>query len=276
MITFKNSIEMKFTNIVKSLILISILFMQACNTVPVTGRKQVSLLPEDQLIVMSLTSYSEFMSSHKTSGNIGQTQMVKGVGKNIANAVNTFLKSEGKESLVAGYQWEYNLVEDAEPNAWCMPGGKIVVYSGIMPFTKDAAGLAVVMGHEVAHAVARHGNERMSHQIAMEYGAQFLSTFMTEKPEQTKVIFQQAYGIGAQYGVMLPYSRMHESEADKMGLIFMAIAGYDPQTAIAFWERMAQSGGSKPPEIMSTHPSDGTRINTLKEFMPEAMKYYKK
>ena len=276
MITFKNSIEMKFTNIVKSLILVSILFIQACNTVPVTGRKQVSLLPEDQLIVMSLTSYSEFMSSHKTSGNIGQTQMVKGVGKNIANAVNTFLKSEGKESLVAGYQWEYNLVEDAEPNAWCMPGGKIVVYSGIMPFTKDAAGLAVVMGHEVAHAVARHGNERMSHQIAMEYGAQFLSTFMTEKPEQTKVIFQQAYGIGAQYGVMLPYSRMHESEADKMGLIFMAIAGYDPQTAIAFWERMAQSGGSKPPEIMSTHPSDATRINTLKEFMPEAMKYYKK
>jgi predicted Zn-dependent protease len=156
-----------------------------------------------------------------------------------------------------------------------MPGGKIVIYTGILPYTKDASGLAVVMSHEVAHAVARHGNERMSHQIVVDYGAQFLGAFIQDKPQQTQVLFQQAYGIGSQIGVMLPYSRMHESEADKMGLIFMAIAGYDPQMAIGFWERMSKSGGQKPLELLSTHPSDDTRIQKLKEYMPEALKYYK-
>jgi predicted Zn-dependent protease len=201
--------------------------------------------------------------------------MVKQVGQNIANAVKTFLKSKNKESLIEGYQWEYNLVEDPQPNAWCMPGGKIVVYTGILPYTKDAAGLAVVMGHEVAHAVARHGNERMSHQIVAQYGAQALNSFISDQPETSRILFQQAYGLGTQYGVMLPYSRMHESEADKMGLVFMAIAGYDPHNAVEFWERMSKSGGQKPPEIMSTHPSDETRMKALEEFMPEAMKYYK-
>ena len=259
----------------KILIIVVIIFTESCNTVPVTGRKQVSLMPESQLIALSLTNYSDFMSTHQKSTNTEQTKMVKEVGQNIANAVTTFLKSKGKESLIDGYQWEYNLVEDPQPNAWCMPGGKIVIYTGILPYTKDAAGLSVVMGHEVAHAVARHGNERMSHQIVAQYGAQVLSQFISEKPEETQILFQQAYGLGAQYGVMLPYSRLHETEADKMGLIFMAIAGYNPQTAVEFWERMSKSGGQKPPEIMSTHPSDETRINTLKEFMPEALKHYK-
>ena len=255
-------------------VIISII-IASCNSVPVTGRKQVSLLPESQLIGLSLTNYSEFMSTHKISRDMTKSTQVKQVGKKISEAVSTFLKSKKQSSLIEGYQWEYNLVDESEPNAWCMPGGKIVVYSGILPFTKDAAGLAVVMGHEVAHAVARHGNERMSQQIILQYGGQFLSSFISDKPEQTQALFQQAYGIGAQLGGMLPYSRLHESEADKMGLIFMAIAGYNPNSAIEFWERMAKSGGQKPLEIMSTHPSDDTRIKTLKEFMPEAMKYYK-
>jgi predicted Zn-dependent protease len=258
------------------LLLIATTFIiTACNKVPVTGRKQISLLPENQLIGLSLTNYGEFMTTHKLSNNMSQTQMVKKVGKNIANAVNTYLTEKDSQSLIENYQWEYNLIEEDVPNAWCMPGGKIVVYTGILPYTIDEAGLAVVMGHEVAHAVARHGNERMSHQIIMEYGVSFLSTFIEEKPEQTQILFQQALGLGAQYGVMLPYSRMHETEADKMGLIFMAIAGYDPQKATEFWERMSKSGGQKPPEIISTHPSDESRIKTMKEFMPEALKYYK-
>jgi predicted Zn-dependent protease len=259
-----------------AVILLSSVIYQACNTVPITGRKQVSLLAEQDLIGMSLTNYSDFMSTHEKSNSITDSRMVKEVGENISNAVKSFLKSKGKSKLLEGYQWEYNLVEDPTPNAWCMPGGKIVVYTGILPYTKDAAGLAVVMGHEVAHAVARHGNERMSHQIIMQYGASALSTFINDKPQETQALYQMAYGLGAQYGVMLPYSRTHETEADKMGLVFMAIAGYNPQAAIEFWERMSKSGGQKPLEIMSTHPSDETRIQNLKDFMPEAMKYYKK
>ena len=263
----------------KFLIIISILLSgtiyQSCNTVPVTGRKQLSLLPEQDLITYSQLNYSEFISSHQLSNDREKTQMVKRVGKKISEAVTSFLKSKGKESLIAGYQWEYNLVEDPTPNAWCMPGGKIVVFTGILPYTQNEAGLATVMGHEVSHAVARHGNERMSQQIVAQYGADVLQSFIQDKPAETQAIYQQAYGLGAQYGVMLPYSRLHESEADKMGLIFMAIAGYDPHQAIAFWERMAKSGGQKPPEFMSTHPSDENRIKALKEFLPEAMKYYK-
>ena len=252
------------------------IIINSCSTVPVTGRKQATLMPESQLIGVSLTNYESFMATHTKSSDAANSAMVQEVGKNISNAVKTYLESKGKASLLDGYQWEYNLVEDPTPNAWCMPGGKIVVYTGILPYTKDAAGLAVVMGHEVAHAVARHGNERMSQQIVLQYGAQALNTFIQDKPQETQVLFNQAYGLGAQYGVMLPYSRLHETEADKMGLIFMAIAGYNPQTAVEFWERMSKSGGQKPLEIMSTHPSDETRIQTLKEFMPEAMKYYKK
>jgi len=267
--------KIKLLNIATVVIIFSLVIFESCSTVPLTGRKQVSLLPESQLIGLSLTNYDEFMSSHTVSKNMAQTKMVKEVGQNIANAVKSYLKSQGKESLLEGYQWEYNLVDDPQPNAWCMPGGKIVVYTGILPYTKDAAGLAVVMGHEVAHAVARHGNERMSQQVVAQYGAQVLSSFISDKPEATQMIFQQAYGLGTQYGVMLPYSRMHESEADKMGLVFMSIAGYDPHNAVEFWERMSQIGGQKPPELMSTHPSDETRMKALADYMPEAMKYYK-
>jgi predicted Zn-dependent protease len=155
-----------------------------------------------------------------------------------------------------------------------MPGGKVVVYSGILPYTQDPAGLAVVMGHEIAHAIARHGNERMSQAILIETGGLALAAAIDEKPEETKGLFMMAYGVGTSVGVSLPYSRAHETEADKLGLIFMAMAGYNPQAAIGFWQRMAQSGGQKPPEFLSTHPSDQTRISNLQAFMPEAMKYY--
>ncbi len=256
--------------------LISVFIMVgSCSRVPVTGRKQVSLMPESQLISMSITNYSDFISKNTLSTDKASTKMVKEVGIRISNAVKEFLKEEHSENLLDGYKWEYNLIEEDVPNAWCMPGGKIVFYTGILPFTKDATGIAVVMGHEVAHAIARHGNERMSHQIALQYGAQALNSFISDKPEESKMLYQQAFGLGAQYGIMLPYSRLHESEADKMGLIFMAKAGYDPREAIKFWERMSNSGGQKPPEIMSTHPSDQTRIEDLKKFMPEALKYYK-
>ncbi len=261
---------------IKIITLLLLLMASSCSTVPLTGRKQIALLPESQVISLSLTHYNSFIKTHKRSTNIRETQMVKSVGAKIAAAVKSYLKSKGQESLIDGYRWEYNLVVDPQPNAWCMPGGKIVVYTGILPYTKNAAGLAVVLGHEVAHAVARHGNERMSQQIAANYGAQLLATFIQNKPQETQVLFQQAYGLGAQYGIMLPYSRLHESEADKMGLVFMAIAGYDPHEAISFWERMSKVGGQKPPEIMSTHPSDATRIEALKKFLPIAMKYYNK
>jgi predicted Zn-dependent protease len=179
------------------------------------------------------------------------------------------------QSRLDGYNWEFNLIKnDTTQNAWCMPGGKVVVYSGILPVTKDENGLAVVLSHEIAHAVARHGNERMSQELVVQMGGIALSEAVKQKPAETQTIFNTAYGIGSQMGVMLPYSRKHELEADKLGLIFMAMAGYDPSTAVAFWERMSALGNAAPIELMSTHPSDVRRIEQIKSSLPEAMKYY--
>jgi predicted Zn-dependent protease len=250
-------------------------FITSCTTVPLTGRTQLNMIPESQLVAMSLTSYSDFLSQNQLSDNRQQTQMVKQVGDNIALAVEVFLNENGLGDRVAGYNWEFNLVDDDIPNAWCMPGGKVVVYSGILPITQTDAGLAVVMGHEIAHAIARHGNERMSQGLLIETGGMALAAAIDQKPAETQALFMAAYGIGSQVGVSLPYSRSHETEADKLGLIFMAMAGYNPAEAIDFWTRMSQSGGQKPPEFLSTHPSDQTRIQNLQAFLPEAMKYYK-
>ncbi len=250
-------------------------FVQSCSTVPLTGRNQVNLLPESNLVEMSLTSYDQFLDTNRVSTNQQQLAMVKRIGVNIARAVEQYLKDNGYESYLTHFQWEFNLVENDVPNAWCMPGGKVVVYSGILPLTKTEAGLAVVMGHEIAHAVARHGNERMSHSMLIQMGGIALGEALKEKPNETQAIFSSAYGIGSQVGVMLPFSRQHEYEADKMGLIFMAIAGYDPQEAVAFWQRMAENSGQKPPEFLSTHPVDAKRIAALNEIMPEAIKYYR-
>lgn len=247
----------------------------ACARVPISNRRQVNLVNEGEMIGMSIAAYKEFLDTNKVlPATDHRTVMVRGIGNKIKSSVEKYLAEHNQSKRVEGFAWEFNVVDDQVVNAWCMPGGKVVVYTGILPVTQDEKSLAVVMGHEIAHAIARHGNERMSTGLIAQFGAAALSVAMSEKPALTRDIFLQSYGIGSTLG-MLGYSRNHETEADKLGLVFMAMAGYDPQTAIGFWERMSQSGGGqKPPELLSTHPSDETRIATLKEFMPEAMKFY--
>ena len=249
-------------------------FLVACSTVPLTGRKQLNMIPSNEMLAMSFQQYDQFLTENKVSSNTKQAQMVKRLGHKIQVAVEKYLNDNGYSRLLEGYDWEFNLVEDDQVNAWCMPGGKVVVYTGVLPVTQNETGLAVVMGHEIAHAIAEHGNERMSQQLLQQAGAVGLMVALNEKPAETQMMWQAAYGIGSQYAVMLPYSRTHESEADHLGLIFMAMAGYNPQQAPAFWERMSAVGGAKPPEILSTHPSDETRIRNLNKWMPEAMGYY--
>jgi predicted Zn-dependent protease len=249
----------------------------SCSDVAITGRKQFNIVPDSTLNSMAATEYGQFLSENKKSTNAEQTAMVQKVGTRIANAVETYCNANGMADRIKGYNWEFNLVESEEINAWCMPGGKVVFYTGILPVTKDETGMAVVMGHEIAHAVARHGGERMSQGLLIEMGGMALSEAIASRPAATQELFMKSYGIGANVGYLLPYSRLQENEADRLGLIFMAMAGYDPQAAVGFWERMANQGDAtqKPPELLSTHPADQTRINNLKNFMPEAMSYYK-
>jgi predicted Zn-dependent protease len=253
------------------------LFTLSCSKVPISNRKQMNLIPESELVSMSLTSYREFLQENPpVASTDANAQMVKRIGQKIQNAVTSYMNQNKLGSRISGYKWEFNLVNSKEVNAWCMPGGKVVVYSGLLPVTQDESSLAIVMGHEIAHAVARHGNERMSQMLLAQAGGVALNVALANKPEQTRSIFNTAYGVGTTVGVLLPYSRLQETEADKLGLIFAAMAGYDPRTAPKFWQRMsAQSSGAKPPEILSTHPSDQTRIKNLNAFMPQAMKYYK-
>ncbi|MDP2339280.1 MAG: M48 family metallopeptidase [Bacteroidota bacterium] len=261
-------------NLMKAGFFSFIIFTQSCSTVPLIGRKQVSLLPESNMVEMSLTNYSQFLKDNKLSTNKEQTDIVKRVGAKMSVAVEKYLRDNGYADRIADFKWEFNLVENKELNAWCMPGGKVVFYTGIMPLTKNDAGVAVVMGHEIGHAVARHGNERMSQQMLVQFGEIALTEAIKSKPEQTKAIFQSVYGLGAQYGVMLPYSRQQEYEGDKLGLMFMSIAGYNPNEAIGFWERMAANSTGKIPEFLSTHPLEQNRIDAIKNFLPEALKYY--
>jgi predicted Zn-dependent protease len=251
--------------------------MVGCAKVPVTGRSQLSLIPSSEMMSMSAQQYGEFMKQNPPSKDAAGTAQVKRVGLKIQQAVEAFAKEKGFESRIANYQWEFNLVDSKDVNAWCMPGGKVVVYSGLLPVAKDDAGLAVVMGHEIAHAVAEHGGERMSQQMMAQMGGVALGEALKTKPAATQQLWMTAFGVGAQYGALMPFSRQQESEADRLGLVFMSIAGYDPRTAPAFWERMAagKAEGGAPPEFMSTHPSDATRIKKLNEQMPEAMQYYK-
>ena len=247
----------------------------ACATVPITGRRQLNLIPSSSLNAMSFQQYSEFLSEHKLSTNQTQTNMVKNVGVRIQHAVERYFADHNMSSSLQGYDWEFNLVEDSLVNAWCMPGGKVVVYTGIMPVVQDETGLAVVMGHEIAHAVANHGNERMSEGLLTQFGGMALAKALEEKPEQTQNLFMSVFGVGAQVGVLLPHSRTQESEADHLGLIFMAMAGYDPRKAVDFWQRMSSMNqGSAPPEFLSTHPSDETRIQNIRNLLPEALGYY--
>ncbi len=248
----------------------------ACSTVPVTGRRQLDLVPSDQIMAMSAEQYQKFMAEHEVITGTDDARMVKRVGERISSAVKNYLAGKGKSDILAGYKWEFNLVNDPSVNAWAMPGGKVVVYTGILPVAQNENGLATVMGHEVAHAVAQHGNERMSQGLLTQLGGMALSVALSQNPSQTNNLFMAAYGMGTQIGVLLPYSRLQESEADQLGLIFMALAGYDPRQALGFWQRMAaQSEGGSPPEFLSTHPAHETRMERIKDYLPEAMKYYR-
>ena len=249
----------------------------ACSSVPVTGRRQLSIIPASEMNSLAVTSYKETLSSSKLSTNTQQTAMIKRVGERISKAVEQYMQDRNLSSVISDFVWEFNLIDDpGTVNAWCMPGGKVAFYTGILPICQDDAGIAVVMGHEIAHAVANHGGERMSQELVVQMGSTALSTALQQKPEQTQQLALAAYGVGSQVLGILPYSRLHESEADKMGIIFMAMAGYDPNEAPKFWERMkTASGGSGSPQFLSTHPSDSKRISDLQAAMSEAMKYYK-
>jgi len=254
-----------------------VLLQLSCSEVAITGRRQFNIVPDSMIHSMSFQSYSEFLSQHKLSSNAQQTQMVKRAGSRIQKAVEQYCTENNLLEQLRGYEWEFNLVEDANVNAWCMPGGKVVVYTGILPIAQSEAGLAVVMGHEIAHAFAKHGAERMTQGLLVEMGGMALSKALETRPAKTKELFMQSYGVGTQVAVLLPYSRLHENEADRLGLIFMAMAGYNPEEAVAFWQRMAaEKKGPKPPELLSTHPADATRIRNLQSLIPEAMQYYRK
>ena len=252
------------------------LLLQFCSFVPLTGRRQLSLVSDAEMFSMSFVQYDEFLKENKLSTNSAQTNMVKGVGRRIQNGVTAYFAQNNMSQDLNGFAWEFNLIESKEVNAWCMPGGKVVVYSGILPYTKNENGLAVVLGHEIAHAVAKHSNERMSQALLAQLGVQTLAAALQQKPQETQQLWMGLFGVGVQLGAILPYSRIQEGEADRLGLIFMAMAGYDPNGAIDFWQRMSQNAGAKPPEFLSTHPSDENRIRKIKSEIPEAMKYYKK
>ncbi|MBK6990803.1 MAG: M48 family metallopeptidase [Chitinophagaceae bacterium] len=227
---------------------------------------------------MAIGEYQQFLSSNKVvaSTNNKDAEMVKRVGNRIVKAVEEFYAQKGLSDKLTGFKWEVNLVDDKAVNAWCMPGGKIVVYTGILPITQNEAALAAVMGHEVSHALLQHGNQRMSQGLLQQLGGVALTVAVANKPAETQNLFLGAYGAGTQLGVLLPFSRKHELEADRYGLIWTAMAGYNPEEAIYLWERMEKaSNGQKPPEFLSTHPSEGRRIDQIRQYLPEAMKYYK-
>ena len=246
------------------------------STVPITGRKRTLMVSDEQVLSLSNQQYQQYMQSAKPSTNAANTAMVKRVGQNLANAVVAYLNANGLGSEVSQYKWEFNLVQDQQVNAFCMPGGKIVVYEGLLPVTKDETSLAIVLGHEIAHAVAEHSAEQMSTAIKQQYGAQALGVLMAGAGASSGMqqVAGTVFGLGAQ-GASAKYSRDHESEADHLGIIFAAMAGYDPDAAVSFWQRMSQATGGGSTSWLSTHPSDATRIKQIQGWLPEARKYYK-
>lgn len=267
-------IVLKNIKIMKKQLIIGIfaaVLVYSCATNPITGKQNLNFVSNSELFPSSFQQYSQFISENKVITGTADAKQVEKVGYRIKAAAEKYLAYLGQSQYLKDYRWEYKLVDNKEVNAWCMPGGKIVVYSGILPVTQNEAGLATVMGHEVSHALANHGAQRMSAAQLQQIGGAALDAATSSKSESTRQIFSQAYGLGSEVGVMLPFSRSNESEADKIGLTLMAIAGYNPDDAVAFWSRMsAKSGGSGTPEFMSTHPSDATRIANIKSLIPEA------
>jgi len=252
-------------------------FLVQCSNVPITDRKQLNLVPSSQLRTMSFAQYQQVKNqTPPLPNNDSRVQLVKKVGNRISAAANQFMSENGMKDRLKEFEWEFNLIEEKTVNAWCMPGGKVMFYTGILPVCDGEEGIATVMGHEVAHAIARHGNERMSQALALEAGGVALSALLNDKPEMAQNLFMTSFGIGSQLGT-LKFSRVHETEADKMGLVFMAMAGYDPAVAVDFWKRMATiKNGQAPPEFLSTHPSDERRVKDIQNYLPEARKYMKK
>lgn len=262
----------------KILLLSAVLLLTACRVVPFTGRKQLSLVKESAVLALSLQEYNTFMSTAKVSTDATSRALVDKVGRRLSQAVTEYYRANGMASELKNFSWEFNLVNNSAVNAFCMPGGKIVVYTGILPYTKDEDGLAVVLGHEIAHALAKHAAERMSQQIPVYIGAVGLDLGLAiaNKSNETRQLAQNVFGLGATAGMILPFSRKHELEADRIGLIIMAMAGYNPSHAPEFWQRMASSKKTATIEFLSTHPSDSRRIAEIKKYLPEAMNYYKK
>ncbi|WP_046243397.1 M48 family metallopeptidase [Hymenobacter terrenus] len=261
----------------KKLTLVAALsFTGACTTVPITGRSQLSLVSDSEVNSLAATQYREVIAKGPLSTNSQYVSMVRRVGQRIQAGVETYFRQQNAQDQLTGYKWEFNVIQDdKQQNAWCMPGGKVAVYTGILPVTQDETGLAVVMGHEIAHAVAKHGSERMSQSLIQQLGGQALSVALANNAPATKEMALQAFGVGSQVG-LLKYGRNQETEADHLGLIFMALAGYNPDGAVAFWQRMdASASAAAPPEFLSTHPSNGTRIADIQRELPEARKYYK-
>ncbi len=250
----------------------------ACSTNPVTGRSQFKLVPEQQLQSMATQQYQQFLSENRTVSPSADrdAEMVRRIGQRLAAAVGTYYKQQGLNNALDGFAWEFNLVNNKDANAWVMPGGKCVVYTGLLPITQNEAALANVIGHEISHAIFQHGNERMSQGLAQQLGGTALSVALASKPAATQNLFLQAYGAGSTVLGILPFSRKHELEADRYGMRWAAMAGYNPREAIALWERMEKaSNGQRPPEFLSTHPTEGTRIQQLQRYLPEALKYYR-
>lgn len=252
------------------------LLIAGCATVPITGRQQLSLISQVQLLSLSEQNYDRLLAESRVVKDTQEAAMVERVGERIAAAAEDFMKEEGRYQDIAAYRWEFTLLKDDDnANAFTMPGGKVGVYTGILPITRDENGLATVISHEIAHAIANHGGERMSQLLLIELGGATLAKALDDEPEKTKKMAFLAFGVGANVGVLLPYSRTHELEADYIGLILMARAGYDPRKSVELWQRMRQESGPRPPEFLSTHPAPETRIEYIKRRIPEAMRYYR-
>lgn len=260
-----------------ALVLFICLLISACKTVPVTGRKQLNLVPNSMIQVLAFTEYDSVVKASATLNQSDErAQMVIRVGSRIQAAVETYMQQHNMSKEIKSFKWEYNTIDQNTINAWCMPGGKVVVYTGLLPVTQNETALAVVLGHEIAHAIARHGNERMSEGLLINLGGVVLEEALKSKKSETQALFLGLYMIGSNLALALPNSRMQESEADKLGLIFMSMAGYDPNEAIPFWQRMAANNKSNVPQFLSTHPSDETRIKKLTALIPEIRSTYYK
>lgn len=257
------------------LLLLASALLSSCGSVPFTGRRQLQLVSNQEVIALSVQQYQDFIRTAPLEKGTTQAQMVSRVGSRIANAVESFYTNNGYASELENFSWEFNLVKENSVNAFAMPGGKVVIYSGLLPVTQTEEALAVVVGHEIAHVIAQHANERLSQQLALQYGGAIAGGLLGNS-QVAQQLGQTVFGLGAQYGVMMPYARKQEYEADEIGLIVMAMAGYDPQVAVPFWTRMAQSGsGAQIPEFLSTHPTDSKRIANIEKILPGVMQYYK-